>query len=95
MNVIRETVRVVIEELEKNRLLDKCPPHVRKDQPIGREAISDYLGGPWKEMYQIRLIGEALAQLRDMEEGIINQEHLEKIPSFKKSHAIRKAVRGN
>jgi hypothetical protein len=70
MNVIRETVRVVIEELEKTRLLDKCPPHVRKDQPIGREAISDYLGGPWKEMYQIRLIGEALAQLRDMEIGI-------------------------
>jgi len=66
MNVIRETVRVVKEEIEKDpelkkKLYDKY--HSALNQPIGQTVISEFLGGPWKREYQQNLIAEALAKM--------------------------------
>jgi hypothetical protein len=39
------------------------------------------------------LIAEALAQLRDMEAGIIEEAHLQQVPSFVASKELRRAVK--
>ena len=58
-----------MEELEKDpSVYDKCHRLVG-DRGIGQNTISNFLGGPWLREYQINLIAEALAQLRDIEEG--------------------------
>jgi len=87
---------VVKEEIEKDpelkkKLYDKY--HSALDQPIGQTTISEYLGGPWLRKYQINLIAEALAQLRDIEQNIISEDHLKPLPSFQKSKELRKAVK--
>jgi hypothetical protein len=46
-------------------------PDEGKGHGIGQAGISNYLGGPWKREYQIKIIAEALTQLKDIEEGII------------------------
>jgi hypothetical protein len=54
MNVIRETVRVVKEEMEKdpasyNKYYSSSQGSATaKEKGIGQTGISEYLGGPWK-----------------------------------------------
>lgn len=92
MNVIRETVRVAKEFLDENPdVLHKCGDLTRSD--IGTLRIARFLGGPWLHKYQEHLITEALAQLRDVEEEIVREDQLQKLPSYRKSQAIRKAVK--
>ena len=67
MNVIRETVRVVKEEIEKDPAnydkyySSKQAASSAEKKGIGQTAISEYLGGPWKRDFQISQIAEALA----------------------------------
>ena len=94
MNVIRETVRVAKEFLDKHP--EVCSKYYKPEgigHGLGRTGISNFLGGPWLQKYQQDLISEALAQLRDVEEEVVNEEHLQKLPSYRKSQAIRKAVK--
>jgi hypothetical protein len=62
MNVIRETVRVAKEELERNpELYNKYYKPRGAGHGIGQTVISEFLGGPWKRVYQMRVIKEALS----------------------------------
>ena len=56
MNVIRETVRVVKEEIEKDPAnydkyySSKQAASSAEKKGIGQTTISEYLGGPWKRV---------------------------------------------
>jgi hypothetical protein len=85
MNVIRETVRVVKEEMEKNPgVYNKYYKPEGEGHGIGQTGISNFLGGPWLREYQIKLISEAIDKVRESDgDGGLAFQMEKKVPGGK------------
>ena len=60
-----------------------------KTRGAGREAILKFLGGNWKQW----MIQNALAIFKDEEEGTVDREAVEQMPSMRSAEEFRKAVK--
>ena len=70
------------------RLVDKHNFDKLKKEGVGQTTVLKFLGSAWKQW----VIQEALATIRDVEEGRIDQEAVEQLPASK-SRVFREAVK--
>jgi len=102
VHTIRATVRVVKEHLEKE--LQKAGSDFTKHKNSKRQQRGKYgkitaddvawfLDGPWKGGYQRIQIAEALAQLRDISDGVIEEKTLRKVPTATGAKIVREKLR--